>query len=560
MERFHESVPEREDAFAKAISRAVRDRAEAEEEARTLAAESDAEQRHAKTGAIRTKASARWFLALWAWLIAWISRSFSHTPAALPAGPPTLEARAREAAARLEKATAHLAALEADRERYALERRTSFFAALRKLTDDFARGGEVVELVIDVPSRDLPVGIVVVSAPEIRSYDGIDGCLLVTDGAAGARARFAAPLDALGAIASRSIAPEAPASEVGRAIAGMRSAAPLVAGERAVSLARRCIGSAVDDGSRAEAVCQGRIAALERQRLTDPVEFRARSMARMEKAIDDGVRDVLRAAVERLPPRIETIKEEWRAALLACADRRAIEACIQSIRDSAPLKISALVDETNDFVVSEMQRASDTMQIWVVEEIHARYQVARRASMSDGSAPVIADVASAEVVALDGAPFAGAMDAFEQRRVGYGLGGAAAGAVLGTLIAPVIGTAIGAFLGVFAGLLKGVESLRQDCVVSVEACVDESARQIRAQLESRHENLATALRASLEEALDAAMQRFERSIARLMELETKTLAAEREKLARLAALRASLEAHEARFAALAEQARSFLAS
>ena len=67
------------------------------------------------------------------------------------------------------------------------------------------------------------------------------------------------------------------------------------------------------------------------------------------------------------------------------------------------------------------------------------------------------------------------------------------------------------FLGVFAGLLKGVESLRQDCVVSVEACVDESALQIRAQLESRHESLAAALRASLEEALDAtAMQRFER--------------------------------------------------
>jgi hypothetical protein len=244
---------------------------------------------------------------------------------------------------------------------------------------------------------------------------------------------------------------------------------------------------------------------------------------------------------------------------MACTDRKAIEACVQSVRDSAPQQIGALVDETNDLVVSEMQRASDTMQIWLLEEIHSRYQIARRASMiGEGSAPVIADAAGGELVTLDPASFDGAMDAFEQRRVGLGLGGAAAGAVLGTLIVPVIGTAIGAFLGVFAGLLKGIESLRQDCVASVEACVDEAGQQIRAQLESRQPSLAAALRSSLEDALDAAMQRFERSIARLMELETKTLAAEQEKVARLTALRASLEAHEARFAALAEQARARL--
>ncbi len=202
----------------------------------------------------------------------------------------------------------------------------------------------------------------------------------------------------------------------------------------------------------------------------------------------------------------------------------------------------------NDFVVGEMQRSSVTMQLWVLEEIHARYQVARRLSAGEGPAPVIADAASGEFATLDGAPFADAMAAFEHHRVGYGLGGAAAGAVLGTLIAPVIGTAIGAFVGVFAGLLKGVDSLKRDCAATIEACVDESWQQIRAQLESRRESLAGALRASLEEALDVAMQRFARSIANLMELETKTLAAERAKLARLGTLRASLEAYEAHFA------------
>jgi hypothetical protein len=252
---------------------------------------------------------------------------------------------------------------------------------------------------------------------------------------------------------------------------------------------------------------------------------------------------------------MDALEGEWRAAVFACADRQSVEAWVQSIRDSVPARVGALADELNEFVVAETQRTSDTAQLWLLEEIHARYQVARRASDGGGPAPVITEVPPGPLDALDGARFDDAMSAFEHGRVRIGIGGAAAGAVLGTLVAPVIGTAIGAFLGVFAGLLKGVDSLKQECAATIHACTEDAARQIRAQLESRHASLASALRASLEEALDAALQRFARSIARLMELETKTLAAEQAKLSRLAALRASLEEHEARLAALTEQAR-----
>ena len=557
IERFHESVPERHEAFAKAIARAERARVLAEDEARTTAAELGPRGGSVVARPFQ-KESARALLAAWKWLVAWLYVLFSRaaTPAALPERPSALETRARDAALQLPKATAHRATLEAERDRYIVERRRSFFAAIRGFADDLSRGGELLELTIDVPSTDIPSGIVLVSAPEIPSYDGIDGCIVVTADAHTARTRFAGALDALGATVTRTLSPRASPADVRRALEEIKRAAALALGERAVSLARRFIGSAVDGSSRAEAQCHARIVALESQRLTDPDEFRARSMERMDAAIADGVRQVLRGALERLSPRPERLKAEWRAALLACADRRAVEACVQSLREGAPPRINALVDELNDFVVQEMQRVSDTMQLWLLEELHARYQLARRQSMGDAPAPVITDAASGEFAALDCGPLADAMGAFEQSRVRYGLGGAAAGAVLGTLIAPVIGTAIGAFLGVFAGLFRNVESLKQDCVAGIEACVDESAQQLRAQLESRQANLAGALRASLEESLDTAMQRFAQSIARLMELERETLAVEREKLARLAELHASLEHQEARFAALAEQARA----
>ncbi len=350
VERFQESVPEREEAFAKAIARAERDWVAAEEEARVLAAEIEAEERSAKTILIETTTFAERLLALWARFVAWLFGSFSRgalpiassgaragsssgtSSGAPPEEPPSLRARAHEAADRAAKATARQATLEGERALYAVERRKSFFAALRALTDDLSRGGEVTELTIDVPSSDLPSGITLVSASELRAYDDVEGCLFVTDGAPGTRDRFAAPLATFAPIATRSVAPGARGSDVRRAIGEIAQMAPLAAGQRAVSLARSTIGSAFEDGARAEAVCHARIAALEGQRLTDPAEFRARSMARMEKAIDDGAGEVLRAALARQSPRNDALKAEWQEALLACADRAAVEACVLSIR------------------------------------------------------------------------------------------------------------------------------------------------------------------------------------------------------------------------------------
>jgi hypothetical protein len=559
VERFQRSVPEREDTFAKAIARAERALAAAEEEqARAVASELEATQRHAPTLVLGTR---RWWaplLAAWVWLVSFLRGARSVTPAATLAVAAVRsdagvnDAGVKDAAARVAAAAAHAASLRTDRDRYGLQRRESFFGSLRELSDALSRGGEVVELTIDIPTDVLPASVALLSAPEIGPEDGVDGCLLVTDLAGRSPAPFPG---ALGVIASRVVSPEAPAGDVRRALDEVLRAAPLVAADLAVSLARSSIGKAMEGGARVEALCLERVAALEGQRLTDPAEFRARSLGRMERAIEDGARDVLRAAIDRLPPRALALKAEWRGALLSCGDRKAVEACVRKIRDVAPARVAALGDETNDFVIGEVQRASDTMQIWLLEEIHARYHVARRASIGDGPAPVIEEAGAGELTGIDGGLLEGAMDAFEQRRVGYGLGGAAAGAVLGTLVAPVIGTAIGAFLGVLTGLLTRIDSLKQDCAARIEACVDDVAEAIRAQLESRHATLGAALRASLEEALDAAMQRFERSIARLMEVERKTLAAEHERLARLAELRASLEAHGAWFAALAEDAR-----
>jgi phage-related tail protein len=134
--------------------------------------------------------------------------------------------------------------------------------------------------------------------------------------------------------------------------------------------------------------------------------------------------------------------------------------------------------------------------------------------------------------------------------VGIGLGGAAAGAAVGTLIVPGIGTAIGAFLGVFAGFLKGLDSLKSECVTRLDSCLEDVERSVSAQIVGREASFAEAIRASLDEAFDRAVERLEESIARLMALERRVLDAERKRRDDLAKLRALLDEHASRFASL----------
>jgi hypothetical protein len=120
---------------------------------------------------------------------------------------------------------------------------------------------------------------------------------------------------------------------------------------------------------------------------------------------------------------------------------------------------------------------------------------------------------------------------------------------VGTLIVPGLGTAIGAFVGVFAGLLKGLDSLKQECVARLDTCLDDVQRSVAAQIAGRQASYAEDLRASLDDALDVALERLNESIARVMALESRVLETERKKREDLARLRSTLEENVMRIAA-----------
>jgi hypothetical protein len=508
-----------------------------------------------------------------------------------------IEAFERELASvqSVEQVAAHAQRLRLERERYEAERRVTFLSQVR----DFD-GTDIGERTVEYPAKYLPEGLTLVDLPcpsaagapiveQIRNRVGreADALIVIADvrqppGKATASlvrelgdvvplalvvlTKADGPLrrDAFGRVAA-ALGPNAQhtpciAVAAEATLQARPGSSPLadhfhatisalssrLDGERPILLAwreamRMRIGLAELSHAQAreEESCRTRLSKLESKRIPDPAEFRGRLLKRVDGAIEKGADDVLAAATLGLHTAIEGLRAEWNVGISSCAVRSDVEVCVAAINESAARRIAEALEQTAELVARELHDVTETLETWAVEEILA--PVASELTRED---------LERELLAVQ--PFEGALDAFEKQRVGYGLGGAAAGAVLGTLIAPGIGTAVGAVLGVLAGLLKGTDSLKQECITKIDACLTDTESHARAQLQSKRPDLSRVIRVTLDEALDEALARLNDAIARLMAIERTAIDRERAKLEALTATRGTLEACDARLMRLVD--------
>jgi len=552
-------MPTREDSFAKAQQRAEAERESAEAAERELRERYEAQREGADdtvtvptSDLVLPPRSA--FVRLWRAVVRAVRSVWSRVPR-LP--PPALSADAAahaageavaaleqslaEASARLQLATARLDALRTERPKYDQERAEAFVQDVRSLTDEGARGKDVVSLSVACPTVHLPPGVCLLDAgqppaiadaivfvPTASGNDETERLAAVAESHRSARVQVVRKL-----------------GDLAGALERVRAEQPYVAAARAAAAVQACIGRVAEQAAKAEANCERRIAALEGQRIPDPADFRAKQMLRVRRAIDDGARDVQRATLDRLREEIARTKDAWHAELKACSTREQMEAFVVRVNRTAGEQMQALVDDMGHHAVLELQRVSESVQTWLLEEIRGRYHLARR--IEEGAPAAVVGEAM-DLIAIQRSPLASALDKFEGRRVNLGLGGVAAGAVLGTLIVPGVGTAVGAIVGVFAGLLRGLESLKKECIGRLDACLDDVEQKIAAHVTGRHGSFVEELRASLDDALDIALEQLDASISRLMSLERRTLETERRKRADLAQLREILEENVIRVA------------
>ena len=489
---------------------------------------------------------------------------------------------------RLEEAKQTLARARDEQRAHAAERARVFFDDVRALTDADARGGEIADIAIDHPAEILPPGLVLVDAPGLaqadegardatwhRIRDDLGGCIVVSPGG---RANVLAP-DLLARIAP--IMPHGVRGLVHGVGSGAEAHRELGARLRAelpplfarireesptlvAAFTTRAVCDRLHVLTQACAITitelETQIAELEERRVAITEHLRTRTQQRMAAAVDEAARTVLERGRSTLRTRINDLGDEWRDEISACEDRAGVDACIGHINASAPERLRKLCDGLADQIARDAQAAGDRLQRALLDELRVAQQdstSARAAAavvLGDAPAALAEDVAPS----VPGAPLAATHDAFERKRVGIGIGGAAAGAALGTLIFPGIGTAVGAMVGVLAGFVEGTGALKRRAIEHVRTHGAAIEKEILVRLDGAAANMARDLALSLGDVLEGAIARREGALAAVFEDSDRAIEEAQGKLEELARVRGMLVTHEQRFVSLAGRARADL--
>lgn len=478
----------------------------------------------------------------------------------------------------LSKRRAEVERIRAEAARHDEQRRKSFVTEVRTLTDAAQRGGEVIDLVLEVEEGILPQGMVIIDAPaavtpgdsEVRQShlrdlrDRASACFLV---AAPGSVAIGELEDAVRPIVPHVLDASDEASFAARLREALpslferaRSEAPLSA--LALALAdmparMQALASAVAAG---EAEHKTRILALERDRLPEPGQFRDEQLARMAGAIDEGARRVLKRAQDRLRARAAELEREWVSVIEACDGWATLKTQLARVDESATERFNQLLDGVGEDIGSEMQVTSELLQVWVLEEVRQRYKT--RYLHADKTALVIAELPSEEIAALERPILSRVLRGFERTRFGIAFGSLATGAGIGGAIHAATGAAIGAAAGLVAGVVASLvprtQALKNECTTAIRAHVGKVEESIAAWLEGSCGTFARDIRAAVDDTLGDALKRRDQSIIRLIDLEGEALEREHEKLRALTDLKSALDEHAARFARLAETAAAAL--
>ena len=604
--RFSQRVPDRSDLFDRRLEQARGDRAKAAgelEEQKGRLTEAREKERVARATAerspgaeepedttlihaqsFRPAAPPPWW-AVWLWIARLFAMLFRRGSAALPAGPQGDDGRARrdarkqerrrlEEALRQEARTAkdRVAALEreitpdavnraertierldAERTRYAQERRDEFLEHLSRVGDD------VAELVIEYPAAHLPEGMRVldVPTPDAEASRRIaltavlreaHGFVVVEDPSRPMPPAVVSFIEDLGRGSPRLFKlPDATeGAAIGERLRSVRADGTRLVARSAAMRLRACLPALKVARDEAEASHRKRLATLEGQRLPDPAEFRARQVERVKATIEQGVDEALKSADALLRRDLGALRARWTETVGACKSRKALVSLAADLDGSIASGIAQTLEGTTARIDEELRQVTQSIEMLALDELRANYPLARRLG-SELLPPLAVDWSQAQqAVGVAPAPLGAATTAFEKKRVTIGLGGAAVGAAIGTAILPGVGSAIGAVVGVFVGFLPSSDALRKDCLARVASCVGDAESRALVVLAARRADLTRVLHETIDAGLAGAFERHEEAIARIQEVERRAIATERETLAALDEARTTLTRNEVR--------------
>jgi Dynamin family len=343
--------------------------------------------------------------------------------------------------------------------------------------------------------------------------------------------------------------------EMDKLFALARQERALILGSWSAGLVRRCIGDVADAEKRAERSYQDRIAALEAKRSPEPDQFRLELMAMLEPTLMDRAKQVVASALRVLSDNAGLARVDCRQQIAGAATKQDLGPRAPGVGAAILEKLGGACEQVEAHLDEQTDRAAHDIEATAFQSLKERYQLLHEVTRTL-AVPIHLEV---KLVRPSRNPdlspiFDQAVRSFDQLRIGFGLGGAAAGAAAGTLLRPGIGSAAGALVGAFASFAKTLGSVKRDCIQATDACIEGYVLDLSKQITALEPKVAAAIRASVSAGLTQASDRFARWIVEPLEAERDAIQREQEKLQHLQAHHSQLQRHDAQIASLIKTA------
>jgi GTP-binding protein EngB required for normal cell division len=343
--------------------------------------------------------------------------------------------------------------------------------------------------------------------------------------------------------------------EVDKLFALLRQERTLILGSWSAAAVRRCVADVADAEKRAEHSYSERIAALEAKRSPEPDQFRLEQLAEFDPSIAERANQVIASARQVLTDNARLANVDCHQRIAACATKHELRARAPELGAAILDKLSHACEQVEAHLDEQTNRAARDIEAAAFQSLRERYHLLHDVTRSS----VIPIRLDAKLIRPSKDPdLAPAFDkmvrTFDQTRVGFGLGGAAAGAAAGTLILPGIGSAAGALVGACATFAKTLGSVKRACTLATDACVGQFSLELAAQIDALTPKVGAAIRTSVSSALTQAIDRFARWIVEPIEAERAAIENEREKLRHLKDHHARLLRHDSELVSLIKAA------
>lgn len=338
------------------------------------------------------------------------------------------------------------------------------------------------------------------------------------------------------------------AADVSRLMDLLAGERTMVVGARSAAAIQRMAGEIAACNEKAETAYRERIAFLEAQQIDDPRSFCERQVGGLENSLRPGAYAAVAAGKDAILRAMSELAETIVENISTCDSRAELKQYIESIQ-ARGTTITATVESAVGSAMEEtLERHMSPLEEPLLAALRERYRIVGHVIGQSAALVNTGRITTAHDVGdLMGSALRGTFDSAQKDGALGVMGGAMGGAAIGSII-PGIGTLVGGVIGGVVGVLFGpsLDDIKRDCARNVVEGIESAAEAAVESMDGTEARLVVLMRDGLRASLNAAVDKYRSWIAGVIKEHNAEVACERQQLAHLLQLRATLQGHDTR--------------